>query len=170
MKSRAEFSPCRRYRYTLWRWWGGLFADGHNSTNYVNFICLNPSTADETNDDPTVRRCINFARAWGYDGLCVTNIFAYRATLVSDMKAQPAPVGVANDQHLARIARNAALVVCAWGQHGQFLGRSEEVLKLIDGPLHYLRMGRTDPWHPLYLPGDLKPIEWSEVNTKEFTR
>lgn len=152
----AIFSPCRQYRYTLWRW----FRPGNR---YVNFICLNPSTADETNDDPTVRRCINFAKDWGYDGLCVTNIFAYRATIVANMKAHPTPVGPENDMKLVAVAKEADLIICAWGQHGQFLGRSQEVLKLIDGPLHYLRMGKVEPWHPLYLPGNLKPTPWEPV-------
>ena len=78
----ATFSECRKYRYTLWRRWDGLFASG-----YAMFIGLNPSTADETNDDPTIRRCIGYARDWGYGGLCMTNLFAFRATLPKNMKA-----------------------------------------------------------------------------------
>lgn len=69
----ATFCRRRIYRYTLWRRW----SDG---ARYVNFICLNPSTADERTDDPTVRKCVKFARSWGYDALCITNLFAYRAT------------------------------------------------------------------------------------------
>lgn len=83
----AHLSPCRRYRYALWRRWG----DGPHAM----FIGLNPSTADETADDPTIRRCIAFARAWGYGALCMANLFAYRATQPADMLAQDDPVGPA---------------------------------------------------------------------------
>ena len=88
VESSATFSHCRKYRYTLWRNWAGLMPTGKG---YAMFVGLNPSTADETNDDPTIRRCIAFAKAWGYDALCMTNIFAFRATNPMVMLAQPAP-------------------------------------------------------------------------------
>ena len=84
--STAEFSPCRTYRYALWRWWD-------RSRPYAMFIGLNPSTADEVNNDPTVSRCIGYSRRWGYGGLCMTNIFAYRSTDPARMKAHSAPIG-----------------------------------------------------------------------------
>lgn len=87
------FSPCREYRYTLYREW----APGDK---VVMFIGLNPSTADEVNNDPTVRRCINYAKQWGYTGMYMTNIFAYRATDPNVMKAHPEPVGAENDHYL----------------------------------------------------------------------
>lgn len=74
--TRCIFSPCGRYRYTLWREWIG-------GEGFVQFIGLNPSTATDTEDDPTIRRCINYAKSWGYGGMCMTNLFAYRATLPS---------------------------------------------------------------------------------------
>lgn len=83
----AAFSRSRIYRYELWRRW----ADGGR---YVNFICLNPSTADEHKDDPTVRKCVKFARTWGYGAMCITNLFAYRATDRSVIKKVADPVGL----------------------------------------------------------------------------
>ncbi len=73
MKSDAELSKCRAYRYALWRTWD-------ESKPFAMFVGLNPSTADELEDDPTIRRCINFSKLWGYGGLCMVNLFAYRAT------------------------------------------------------------------------------------------
>ena len=80
MKSGAIFSSCRKYRYALWRNWD-------ETKPCVMIIGLNPSTADENENDPTITRCINFAKSWGYGGVCVTNLFAYCATVPSDMKA-----------------------------------------------------------------------------------
>jgi hypothetical protein len=156
----AEFSPCRKYRYTLWRTWlEPLIAQ--RTIRYVNFICLNPSTADETKDDNTIRKCVKFAKRWGYDALCVTNLFAYRATKPSDMKSQIDPVGPNNDFRLVSVAKDAALVVAAWSQHGSYLARSEDVLKILPYRPHVLRMGKSEPWHPLYLPDNTTPIEWN---------
>lgn len=148
------FSPCRSYRYTLWREFG-LVGEG-----YAMIIGLNPSTADETNDDPTIRRCIAFAKAWGYSALCMTNLFAYRATDPADMKAAADPVGAANDRHLVDIARHAGIVVAAWGADGVHKGRDAEVRSLIPN-LHCLRKTKHGhPGHPLYLPGDLVPVAY----------
>lgn len=155
----ADFSPCRKYRYTLWRTWLEPLVAQH-TIRYVNFICLNPSTADEIQDDPTIRRCVRFAKDWGYEAMCVTNLFAYRATDPREMKGQSNPVGDENDKWLCRIARDADEVIAAWGSHGQFLGRSEEVMKFLPVRPKYLRMGAKEPWHPLYLPARLEPISW----------
>lgn len=150
------FSPCRTYRYTLWRGWGGMFEE----PNFVMFIGLNPSTADETNDDPTIRRCIGYAKAWGFDGYLMTNLFAYRSTDPRVMKAHPEPIGPDNDKWLVDCAAKAGIVVAAWGTHGAHLGRGEYVRRLIPG-LHYLRLTKDGfPAHPLYLPADLKPVKW----------
>ena len=106
LKTDAIFSVCRKYRYALWRSWD-------ESKPYVMIIGLNPSTADETKDDPTITRCINFAKSWGYGGVCVTNLFAYRATVPSDMKASNEPIGTENDAWLYKLAREAAIIVAA---------------------------------------------------------
>ena len=118
------FSPCRTYRYALWREWIG--GDG-----YVMFIGLNPSTADETQDDPTIRRCIAFAKAWGYGGLSMTNLFAFRATDPKKMKAVADPIGPENDAHLLRLARDAGVIVAAWGANGTHRGRDADVRELL---------------------------------------
>jgi hypothetical protein len=153
----AEFSPCRTYRYTLWRRW--LFGTG-----YINFICLNPSTADEVQNDNTVRRCMKWAASWGFGAVCVTNIFAFRATDPRVMKAHADPIGPENDHWIKEIATGATVVVAAWGQHAAHLDRSAAVRKLLAHreEVYYLRMGKTEPWHPLYLPDSSKPILWED--------
>lgn len=124
---KAAFSPCRKYRYTLWREWGELFSE----QRFVNFICLNPSTADDDKDDNTIRKCIKFAKSWGYDGLCVTNIFAWRSTDPSVLKDLPDPVGPENNDYLVDVAEKAALVIAGWSQHGNLNQRSTVVRRMI---------------------------------------
>ena len=154
MNSIAKFSPCRLYRYTLWRKWIG-------GKGYALVIGLNPSTADEVTDDPTVRRCSNYAKAWGYASLCMTNLFAYRATDPVVMKAVAEPIGPDNDRYLAECAQRAAVVVAAWGNHGTYRGRAGEVLGLL-GELHFLRLTQSgQPAHPLYLRKTLTPTRWT---------
>lgn len=155
MTRRTVFSPCRDYRYTLWREW-----DMHNPT-YAMFIGLNPSTADEVQDDPTVRRCIRFAKEWGYGALCMMNAFSYRATDPVVMKAQAAPVGADNDRWLVEIAQGASIIIAAWGVHGVHHGRSDKVRQLLDGNTKLHCLGRTKaglPKHPLYLAANTQPV------------
>ena len=151
--SEAIFSPDRVYRYDLRRYWA-------NGSGYAMFIGLNPSTADETQDDPTVRRCIRFAQDWGFGGLCMANIFAFRATQPEDMKSAPDPIGPENNFYLVQSALGAGVVVAAWGVHGTYLNRCDWVRKLLPN-LHYLRLTKDGhPGHPLYLPANLKPERW----------
>lgn len=152
----CAFSRDRAYRYVLWRVWANLAAP-----RYCAFVGLNPSTADEATDDPTIRRCIGFAKDWGYDALAMLNLFAFRATDPRDMKAADDPVGDDNDYWLAKIAAEAGIVVAAWGNHGAHQNRAIAVRVLLPG-LHCLRMTKAGhPEHPLYLAGDLEPIEWT---------
>jgi len=155
--SGAAFSRCRRWRYLLWRRWD-------ESRPAANFLMLNPSTADEFKLDPSCTRARVYAERWGYGGLIVTNIFAWRATDPDDMKAAANPVGRGNDAAIARAASEAAIVVCAWGNHGQHLGRGGKVIAALRSSgveLHYLKMnGAGQPSHPLYLPGTLEPVSW----------
>lgn len=162
----AKFSDCRRYRYTLWRNWGcGLFTCSGKPERYVNFICLNPSTADEIDDDNTIRKCRKFAKSWGYGAMCVTNLFAYRSTDPNAMKLVDEPIGPENDYYLENIAVNADLVVAAWSQHGNYRNRADVVKRnLAFVQMNYLRMGKgkdPQPWHPLYLPDNTTPVLWS---------
>lgn len=147
------FSPCRMYRYVLWREWS--YGEG-----YVMVIGLNPSTADEVQDDPTIRRCIAYAKAWGYAGLCMTNLFGFRATDPKDMKAVADPVGPDNNKHLESVAEHAGVVVAAWGMHGVHRGRDEEVIAMLGSKLHCLRLTKDGhPAHPLYLSKTLTPVQ-----------
>ena len=150
----AIFSPCRKWRYTLERRWGG--------GTTAAFILLNPSTADETQDDPTIRRCIGYAKAWGHGSLIVGNIFALRSTDPKALYSADDPVGPDNDGYLNGIADMASVVVCGWGTHGGFRGRGSEVLRMLEAfrPT-YLKLTKGGlPCHPLYLKSDLAPQEW----------
>lgn len=160
MKTSAILSDCRKYRYALWRTWGDLEAP--DSKGYAMFIGLNPSTADETLDDPTIRRCVGFAKDWGYDGLCMTNLFGFRATDPNVMKKADDPVGPDNDSTLLELAKSAAVVVAAWGTHGIYMGR--DIYMTVRVPkLHYLkRTVAGHPSHPLYLPKTLTPIPYHD--------
>jgi hypothetical protein len=158
MKRRTIFSRCRTYRYVLWRDWDAI------NHAYAMFVGLNPSTADEVEDDPTIRRCIGFAKRWGYGALCMTNLFAYRATDPEAMKAHPAPVGVENDRWLRAMAKNAALVVAAWGVNGVHLHRDQAVIALFGTELSCLGLTKGGhPAHPLYLKKSLQPIPFETV-------
>lgn len=150
MKTDAKLSDCRKYRYALWRVWD-------ETKPHAMIIGLNPSTADETEDDPTIIRCINFAKSWGYGGVCMANLFAYRATKPSDMKASSDPIGTENDAWLAKLAKEAGIVVAAWGNDGNYLERSSVIKNSLPN-LHYIKMNKSgEPAHPLYLKGDLEP-------------
>lgn len=122
------------------------------------FVGLNPSTADEYTDDPTIRRCVAFAKAWGFDGLCMTNLFAFRATEPADMFAVTDPIGSANDNTLKVCAQRAGVVVAAWGVHGTHQQRDAAVKAMLPN-LSYLRLTKDGhPGHPLYLPQTLTPV------------
>jgi len=153
--SGAVFSRCRRWRYLLWRRWDA-------SRPIANFLMLNPSTADEFRLDPSCTRARLYAERWGYGALIVTNLFGWRATDPGDMKAAREPVGRANDAAILRAAREAAIVVCAWGNHGAHRERSARVLALLRETgieLRALRVtGAGEPAHPLYLRNSLEPL------------
>jgi len=150
LEKRAKLSDCRSYRFALWRIWD-------ESMGNAMFIGLNPSTADEIVDDPTIVRCINFAKSWGYGGLSMANLFAFRATNPDDMFNAIDPIGPDNDEWLVRLAKASDIVIAAWGNDGSYLGRSIEVKKLKLN-FHYLKMNISgEPAHPLYLDSSLKP-------------
>ncbi len=156
IQSEATFSPCRTWRYSLLRRWA-------KGGDYAMFIGLNPSTADETQDDPTVRRCIRYAQDWGYNALYMTNIFAFRATDPRIMKGASDPVGPDNDETLIRLAADSGIVVAAWGNHGTHQGRENVVrhFERFRRNLHVLKLTKAGhPCHPLYLKADLKPKRW----------
>lgn len=149
----ALLSDCRRYRYSLYRVWDHFLPK-------VLFIGLNPSTADENDDDPTIRRCIGFARSWGYGGIFVGNLFAFRATRPEDMLSAKDPVGPMNDQTLLAMSGLCGMTVAAWGKHGSFMDRGNIVHKMMP-VMSALKLNKDgSPSHPLYLPKSLKPVAW----------
>ncbi|MGH1539147.1 MAG: DUF1643 domain-containing protein [Arenicella sp.] len=151
MKNTAKLSECRKYRFALWRTWD-------DSKPYVMFVGLNPSTADETTDDRTLARCISYAKSWGYGGVCMANLFAYRATEPNDMKAVKDPIGAENNDWLKKLANDAGLIVAAWGNDGSYLDRSEQVKALLP-EVHCLKLNKSgEPAHPLYQKADIKPV------------
>ena len=121
---------------------------------------LNPSTADERRDDPTIRRCVGFARRWGFGGVEIVNLFALRASDPRVLRRAGDPVGAANDRHIARAAARATLVVLAWGACGRLRGRSAEIRARLSRPaprcLGLTRSG--EPRHPLYLRADARLV------------
>ena len=150
-QSGASFSKCRTYRYALWRVW-------EETKPTVLFVGLNPSIADEQIDDPTLIRCTNYAKSWGYGGVMMGNLFAYRATDPKELFQATEPIGEENDSWLKNLASNANLVVAAWGNMGTHLGRSQEVISFLPN-LHCLKMNKSgEPAHPLYLKADLRPF------------
>jgi hypothetical protein len=152
--SGAIFSPCGQYRYRLWRTW-----NAHRPT--ITFVMLNPSTADDARNDPTVERCQRRAQAMGYGGLRVANVFALRSTDPAALYAAEDPVGPDNDAAILALAGEAALVVCAWGTHGQLRGRGQAVLRLLRSAgarAHHLGLNADGtPKHPLYVGYDIAP-------------
>lgn len=146
MEKDAYISEDGQYRYWLSRGW-----DCDLPT--VCFVMLNPSTADAEFDDPTIRRCIGFAKLWGYGRLEVRNLFAYRATDPGQLRRVDDPVGPYGDVYLAGAAASS-LVVAAWGCHGELFGRHRAARKLLGNTKLYC-LGKTKdghPKHPLYLP------------------
>lgn len=151
----------RKYRYTLWREWD---IDLLTAEGFVMFIGLNPSTADETKDDPTIRRCIGFAKAWGYGAICMTNLFALRATDPEVIRLEPNPAGEHNQHYLLSCAATASMVVAAWGTMGDHRHQDLTVrqwISEINVKLYHLGLTKHGhPKHPLCLKADTKPIEW----------
>lgn len=152
MKRTALFSDCGSYRYILRREWDRTLPK-------VMFIGLNPSVADAHVDDPTNRRCINFARDWGFGGMVMTNLFAYIETDRTAFLKLPAEssIGPNNNLHLLRLARSHELVIAAWGADGNLAGRADYARERITG-LQCLGLTRGgEPRHPLYLRKETTP-------------
>jgi len=157
----AIFSEDRRHRYTLAR----IVRDTDpERDSTVLFVCLNPSTADEVRDDPTVRRCVGYAKRWGFSRLVVCNIFALRSTDPRTLYGHPEPIGPDNDRHLLGEALRADRVVAAWGIHGGYKLRGATVLQmLLELKRDVQMLGQTKdghPRHPLYLRADTEPTRF----------
>lgn len=157
----AWFSDDENHRYMLWRdLQGGLFHSARIEIACL-FIMLNPSTADASHDDPTVRRCIDYATRWNFHQLVVCNLFAWRSTDPEGLHKAEDPIGPENDRAILLAAETADLVVCAWGNHGSLNQRGSKVqTMLIDHGVKLYCLGQNQdgaPVHPLYQRKDLKP-------------
>jgi hypothetical protein len=170
---RAVFSDCRTYRYELWRVWD-------ESLPYVAFIGLNPSTADETKDDPTIRKCRHFAKAWGYGGFVMLNLFPFRATDPRELKKAKQPYGElymprggvywwSNTKRIVEHVRASGLIVAAWGVDGAHRNKAWNLMNFLTqhsmGPrIHCLGTNNDgSPKHPLYLANETKPVPYGEA-------
>lgn len=150
----ARISECHRYRYCLTRYWG--------PGAVMPFVMLNPSTADASTDDPTIRRCMGFARREGAGGIVVANLFAFRATSPSEMKAANDPFGPDNEVALRDAARTSVIgdmpIICAWGTHGNEFGTDLLAVGIFrQEGASLVCLGKTKdgyPRHPLYVKGD----------------
>jgi hypothetical protein len=154
MNKSAILSRCGLYRYELKRNWG--------KGPSIDWIMLNPSTADHEKDDATIRRCMGFARDWNYSGICVYNLYAYRASVPENLQEAEDPVGKHNDEVLKMLPKGP--IVCAWGGWAfrWTAPRVESVLALLKGR-ELLCLGQTNtgnPRHPLYLAAntELRPL------------
>ena len=154
-KRDAVFSDCTLYRYELTRIWD-------NSKPIVNFIGLNPSTADEIQDDPTMERCRGYAQRWGYGGFAMTNLFAYRATDPNDLfNFDGDKIGSQNDKFIKKWHNKAEKTIVAWGGDGVHNNRCHDVLQILGDVYCLTKLKHGQPGHPLYKSADLEPIPYT---------
>jgi hypothetical protein len=160
MKMDALISECGTFRYMLERTWDEY-------SRHVLFIMLNPSTADAVKNDQTITRCCNFARSWGYGGILVGNLFAFRSKEPKDLLPVSDPIGPDNEKHLIDLSKRASLIVLAWG-NGKIVDKIKKrypdykPLKAMgEKKFHYLKLSSDGtPYHPLYLPKTLTPTPY----------
>ena len=167
-RGEATYSPCKKYRYTLTR---PLDAIGPN----VLFVMLNPSTATEETNDPTISRCIGYATRWGAKELRIGNVYALRSTDPKGLRCDD-PVGLDNDRALIGLGCWADIIICAWGNGVPGIGFGERIRTVVSNlqpsKLHALKINEKSgqPAHPLYLRGDLKPQKWAPDIEAELRR
>ena len=158
-ESWATYSECERYRFALNRVWSG-------EDKRLLFIMLNPSTATEIINDPSVERCERRARALGFGALRVCNLFGWRSTDPHRLKMVEDPIGIGNDDAIIEGCRWAHMIICAWGTHGALNGRDINVKKLLRkhadaGAIHHLGLSKAGlPRHPLYIAYSRQPEPW----------
>lgn len=153
MVKSANFSKDRKYRYSLTRIWD-------KSKSSICFIGLNPSIADEKEDDMTIKKCINFSKQWGYGGFHMINLFSLVATYPEDLYKAKEPVGKENDKYIKEKLKKVNKVICMWGNKGVYLNRNIEVLKLISNPYCLKKNVTGEPTHIGRLGYDYKPIKY----------
>jgi hypothetical protein len=156
MPNECVFSPDRSHRYTLIHRWDELLNPDHG----IAWICLNPSTADENQLDPTLRRIRDFSATWGYSFFVMLNLFAWRATQPADMKRTADPIGPDNDRLIAHWSGKVDRVMLGWGEHGAHLGRDQQVLAYLDRSKTFCleRNASGQPKHPLYVSKKNRPL------------
>ena len=158
--SQAVYSDCENYRYLLTRTWDP-------AGRKVLFVMLNPSTATEVQNDPTVERCERRARTLGFGSFRVTNIFAWRDTDPKKMRSAKEPIGPENDTAISESCSWADQIIAAWGTHGAFLDRGAAVEKLLRAsgrPVYHLGLSKDGhPKHPLYIAYAKQPEVWDPV-------
>ena len=158
------WSPDRAYRYFLRRSVEGDWELSQKPP--ISFLLLNPSTADEVKDDPTVAKCRRHAHRWGFGEVIILNAFAYRATDPKNMRAQVDPVGPENDAVIletCRVVRDlGGTIVCGWGNHGQHKGRSDALRALLSPfETKAFKISKTgEPSHPLYLSMETELVDY----------
>jgi hypothetical protein len=158
IKTGALFSEFREWRYSLWRIW-------NSEKPTIAFIGLNPSTADETQNDPTVRRCIGFAKAWDYGGMYMLNLFGLRSTDPKLLYEHDAPLGEQNIETIANVCEFVSKIVLCWGNHGAYLNQGRLLVRVLRGLGYGDKLWafgitkRQQPKHPLYLAKDTKLIK-----------
>jgi hypothetical protein len=144
MKKGANISIDKKYRYSLYRIW-------NDELLKVAFICLNPSIADDKIDDPTINRCIEFAKSWGYGGFYMLNLFAFRATNPSELTKVNDPIGMDNQNVILETITKVDKVICAWGNEGILLNQNKKILSIIENPYCIKINSSGEPSHPLFL-------------------
>lgn len=161
----AVFDRSGNYRYLLWRNLKGAEVVSLDlRKNTLLLVMLNPNRADETRDDPTIRRCIGFAESWGFSRLEVVNLFAICAEKPNMIPRFKNPIGSHNDKIILERAAYAERIIAAWGNHGSVLGRDADVLAKLKefGPLECFGTTKFGmPRHPLYVRADIKPSVFS---------
>jgi hypothetical protein len=156
MNRETLLSEDRVYRHILWR-------VSPPDKTYACFILLNPSDADETLDDPTVRRCVGFTQFWGYDSTCIVNLHDFRTPDPQTLRTTSLLTSSSkNDEWIRKAAEGACVVIAGWGNHGDFQGRGAAVKALLqDFSLKCLGKNKDgSPKHPLYLRKDASLLDF----------
>ncbi len=152
-KNGADFSKDLQYRYALWRIWD-------ESKPLIMFIGLNPSTANQVDDDPTIRRVKRFAQDWGYGGVYMANLFAFVTPYPVELKLVRDPIGD-NDMYLDIISKKCDKIIFAWGNFKEATERAEKVASMFNGDALMLNQNGT-PRHPLYVKADVVPVPYKQ--------
>jgi hypothetical protein len=150
----AVFSTERHYRYALWRVWNA-------DNGIVMFIGLNPSTANERDNDPTIRRVMSFAYDWGFGGVVMANIYGWITPYPLELQACEYPIGE-NDQWVEALAKHCQKIVFAWGKFKQAAKWSQVLIEMFPDAYALKINNDGTPRHPLYVPGKIIPVKFKQ--------